>query len=89
MITNELVGRQATVVKATNKDLVGLTGTVIDETKETLRIRTDRGEKTLIKEQVTLEVDGVHISGELLTARPEKRTKLRITQWQRKKPRKQ
>ena len=89
MIQQELIGRSAFVVDATNKDLVGLTGTVVDETKHTLRIRTDRGEKTLIKEQVTLEVDTVQINGSLLTARPEKRTKLRIKQWQRKKPRKQ
>lgn len=89
MIREELVGRTATVVEATNNDLVGITGKVVDETKETLRLRTDRGEKTLIKEQVLLEVDGVRIQGALLTARPEKRTKSRIKQWQRKKPRKQ
>lgn len=88
MIRQELVGRTAHVVDAKNQDLVGLTGMVIDETKETLRIRTDRGEKTLIKEQITIEVDGVQIDGQYLTARPEKRTKLRINKWQRKKPQK-
>ncbi len=89
MIQQELTGRTIQVMDATNQDLVGLTGTVIDETKQTLRIRTDRGEKTLIKEQVAIEVDNVRIEGSLLTTSPEKRTKLRIKQWQRKKPRKQ
>lgn len=89
MIRHDLVGKQATIVEAKNTDLVGITGELVDETKHTLRIRTDRGEKTLIKEQVTLEVDGVQLDGELLTASPEKRTKLKLTRWQRKQPKNQ
>jgi ribonuclease P protein subunit POP4 len=85
MIRHDLVGRDLKVVDAHNNALVGITGKVVDETKSTLRVRTDRGEKTLLKEQVTIEVDGTRIEGELLTQRPEKRTRLRTTQWQRKK----
>lgn len=86
MIRHDLVGRTVTVVEAENPSLAGITGEVVDETKQTLRVRTDRGEKTLLKEQITIEVDGVRIEGRLLTQRPEKRTKLRITKWQRRKP---
>lgn len=84
MIRQELVGRDVKVVEADNESLLGIAGTVVDETKQTLRVRTDRGEKTLLKEQVTIEVDGHRIRGNLLTQRPEKRTRLRMKRWQRK-----
>ncbi len=86
MIRQEFIGRTLTVVDASNEDLVGIHGIIIDETKNTLRVRTDRGEKTLLKEQVRIQVDDVLMEGSPLTVRPEKRTKLRIKQWQRKKP---
>lgn len=82
------MGRRLTVAEARNESLVGIAGEVVDETKHTLRVRTDRGEKTLLKEQVTIEIDGHRIDGALLEQRPEKRTKLRLKQWQRKKPQK-
>ena len=86
MIRHDLLGRELVVVKAANDALVGLAGRVVDETTHTLRIRTERGEKVLIKEQAVIEVDGLRINGALLNTRPEKRTKLKIRKWQRKKP---
>ncbi len=86
MIRHDLIGRRIVVLEASNKDLVGIAGEVVDETKNTLRVRTDRGEKTVLKEQVTIDVDGTRIEGALLTQRPEKRTKLKLKRWQRRKP---
>ena len=86
MIRHDLVGRTATVVQAKNESLVGIKGLVVDETRDTLRVRTDRGEKTIMKEQAVIEVDGVRIEGRLLLASPEKRTKQRMNKWQRKTP---
>ncbi len=78
-----------TVQASPNTTLVGVSGKVIDETKMTLRIRTVRGEKTLLKEQVTILCDGVVIDGRLLTLRPEDRIKKKVKKWQRKKPQNQ
>lgn len=86
IVKEELLGQHVSVVRATNKDLVGLSGKVVDETKQTLRIQTMRGEKTLLKEQVTLEARGFEVDGKLLKGRPEKRIKNKVTKWQRKKP---
>lgn len=88
MIREELIGKTITVTHADNESLIGISGQVVDETKNTLRIRSDRGEKTLIKEQVTLRIQDVEVKGKLLTQRPEKRTKLTVKKWQRKKPHK-
>ena len=88
MIKHDLVGRDLTVVAAKNTNLVGIAGEVVDETTHTLRVRTDRGEKTLIKEQVTIKIDGCRIDGSLLDASPEKRVKRKLTRGQRKKAKK-
>ncbi len=55
MIRKDFVGRHLKVVSADNPDLEGIEGEVVDESKHTLRVRTDRGEKTIIKEQAMTE----------------------------------
>ena len=54
----DLIGKEIKVVDAKNKTLVGISGVVVDETKNTLVVETSKGRKTLLKEQVTVEVDG-------------------------------
>jgi RNase P/RNase MRP subunit p29 len=53
-----LIGAQARVVASTNSQLVGLTGEIVEEGRDTLRLRTRDGEKLLVKHTVTLEVNG-------------------------------
>ncbi len=53
----DLIGKKIKVVDATNKSLVGIEGIVVDETKNTLVVESN-GTKTLLKEQITIEVDG-------------------------------
>lgn len=86
MIKHDLLGKRLRVVDAKNQSLVGIEGEVVDESKNTIKVRTVDGEKTLLKEQVTIEVEGTVVEGQLITQRPEKRTKLKIRKWQRKKP---
>lgn len=51
-----LIGKKVTVVGGTNKSLIGLSGVVVDETKNMLELETVSGLKRLIKSQVTLSV---------------------------------
>jgi RNase P/RNase MRP subunit p29 len=73
----ELIGVPIRVVRATNASLLGLAGTVVDETKHTLVIRDGTRQKVLKKEQITIAatIRGVHveIDGARLARRPEKR----------------
>ena len=83
---SELIGLNAKVTKSTNKDTVGITGTVIDETRNTLTIRHNNTDKTIPKEttvfQFTLPNGTViEVEGNAITGRPEDRVK--------KKPRRQ
>jgi RNase P/RNase MRP subunit p29 len=61
-----LLGKTITVTHATNATLIGLTGEVIEDTKETLRITTPRGEKILVKNTITIETEGFIIEGKTL-----------------------
>lgn len=67
IITQELIGCTATVLASPNKNLVGLAGTIVDETKNTFTLETKEGTKmvqkskntfALIINNQTVEVDG-------------------------------
>ncbi len=86
LLTGELIGLQLRVARSKNRSLEGIQGQVIDETKNTLTVKTVDGKtKKIIKDQSTFTVkkDGkeVKIEGSLLSAKPEERTK----KWLRKK----
>ena len=70
-----LVGETLEVVKSENQPLVGLSGKVIDETKNTIRISSQKGIKTLIKDQVTIKLNNKTIDGKKLSGRIESRIK--------------
>ena len=63
--------------------MVGIKGKVIDETRETIKIKTSKGEKIIIKNQskfqFTLPTKKViEINGKLLVGKPEIRIKKQI-----------
>lgn len=76
---HELAGLHAEVVESSNADLVGIEGTIVDETMHTLLVAGD-GTKQVPKAaatfRVTLEDETVIIEGERLVARPARRTEL-------------
>ena len=64
------LSRNITVVES----LVGLTGTVLDETRRTIRVLTDSGRVRLAKNVITFRIDsGELIEGSSVTQRPEDR----------------
>ncbi|MBS7604870.1 MAG: ribonuclease P protein subunit [Candidatus Bathyarchaeia archaeon] len=81
ILQDEFIGLRVKVVKCTNPCCVGLSGIVIDETRNTFKILCkDRGEKILIKENsifhFTLpDKTVVEIDGKALVGRPEDRVK--------------
>lgn len=75
IIKKSLIGQTVEVVSADNASLQGITGTVIDESKQMLAIETRQGIKKVIKDQVTLLVQGKKIPGTALAKRIEERIK--------------
>lgn len=54
----QIIGKKITIIKSKNKTLQGKQGVVIDETKNTIIIKEKGQKKTIIKEQVTIEIEG-------------------------------
>jgi ribonuclease P protein subunit POP4 len=70
-----LIGELLEVVSSRNPLLKGLRGKVVDETRNTLKIQTTGGTKTLIKNQVVIKIENKTINGETLSGRIEERLK--------------
>lgn len=80
ILQDEFIGLKVKVVKSTNSSYIGLSGIVIDETKNTFRILSGKEEKTLIKENCIFHFilpnkTVVEIDGKVLIGRPEDRVK--------------
>ena len=77
ILREELIGLHVEVTGAKNPALKGITGVIIDETKNTLSIEQNHTTKTVLKEQVTLKITkGQHsmrVEGKMLLGRPEDR----------------
>lgn len=76
----ELIGLPVRVSEANDAGLVGLSGTVVDETLRTITVRRDDGrESRLSKEGATFEFTTpqgkVRVVGAAIVFRPEDRTK--------------
>lgn len=70
-----LIGKNVKIIDTSNPCLKGMEGKVIDETKNTITITKNNSEKKLIKNQITIEVDGKKVEGNQLTKRVEERIK--------------
>jgi ribonuclease P protein subunit POP4 len=82
-VQGELIGLNAKVVKSTNPSYKGITGTVIDETRNTLIIRHENKDKIIVKNVAVFHFttqDGivVEVDGNTILGRPEDRVKKRL-----------
>ncbi len=77
VIAHEWIGLNVEVVNSPNPCEVGIRGKVVDETKNTLKIMTEKGLKTVIKKGRVFRVKFagklMDVSGDLINFRPEER----------------
>ncbi len=78
ILFHEFIGRKVTIVQSTIINLIGLSGEIVDETKNTLKIKTIQGIKTIVKSIVTISIElcdktDVQIDGRNISYRPEDR----------------
>lgn len=82
LLRQEFIGAELQVVSSTNKSLHGLHGKIIDETKSTFTILTEKGEKKIIKNTITIIINlrgkKYKIDGKLMAKRPYERIKIRL-----------
>jgi len=83
IIRYEFIGTEANVAKSRHSGYVGISGKIIDETRNTFVILHEGERKRVIKDSAVFHfkfTDGtiVEIDGKLLVGRPEDRLKKRI-----------
>lgn len=77
IVSHELIGLQTQLVASKNKQIVGLNGKIIDETKFMFALNTKNGIKRLAKAtnrwKFELEGKAIELDGTRLTRRPYER----------------
>jgi len=82
VVQDEFIGLNAKVVKSNNPSYVGISGQVINETRNTFVIRQKNEDKVVVKEAAVFQFtlpNGtvVEIEGKVILGRPEDRVKKR------------
>jgi ribonuclease P protein subunit POP4 len=82
IVQHEFIGLETTVVKSSNLDIVGITGSVVDETRNTFTILRDNKKRVVIKETSVFDFvlpdrTVVEMDGKVIMGRPEDRLKKR------------
>jgi len=83
IIRHELIGTNAKVSKSKQPNQVGLSGNVVDETRNTFTIVRNGKKKTIVKDSAVFHFKFsdntvVEIDGKILVGRPEDRLKKHI-----------
>ena len=86
LVRHELVGLEVRITKSFNPSQVGLSGKVVDETRNMLLIETSDGVRSFPKETCAFSFriptgEWVRVEGTLLIARPEDRIKKKHKKW--------
>lgn len=73
----EYIGKKIKITKSENKQQENIEGKIIDETKNTFTIQTNKKTIKIIKQGKTFEINGEKINGDKITKRPEERIKIK------------
>lgn len=83
IIRYEFIGTEAKVAKSKHSGYVGISGKIIDETRNTFILEHNGKRKTIVKDAATFhfkfpDETTVEIDGKLLLGKPEDRLKKRV-----------
>jgi ribonuclease P protein subunit POP4 len=83
---NEFIGLDLRILKSHNKQLIGMSGRIIDETRNTLMLRQGSKIIRIPKDIVRLNMSipfgkMIEVDGRSIVARPEDRIKMRVRRW--------
>ena len=77
LFIHEIIGLEATIVKSSNEQIIGISGKVIDETKSMFFLNTKNGIKKIPKENAewkfSFDKNELIVNGNLLAKRPQER----------------
>jgi ribonuclease P protein subunit POP4 len=70
-----IVGKETEIIKSKNNFDLGTKGKIIDETRSTIIIKTNDGNKVFLKKNIVLTINNKSIDGKSILKRPEERLK--------------
>ena len=89
IVLHELIGLKVVVANSSDTEQIGIRGTVLDETKNTLHIRTGSGVKKVVKKISTFKfISGKNtftVNGEEINFRPDERIEKAYKFYKRRK----
>lgn len=86
IVRHELIGLPVKIVNSQNRTHIGMSGRVIDETRNMLTIETAAGKEVAVAKETgvfSFEIGSVwvKVDGRLLAGRPEDRIKKKLRGW--------
>jgi ribonuclease P protein subunit POP4 len=86
LVRHELVGLEVRIAESRNPSQAGLSGKVVDESRNMLLIETRDGVRSFAKDECAFSFhlpsgEWVRVEGTLLVARPEDRVKKKHRKW--------
>lgn len=85
IIRHELIGLNVNIIESTNKCNIGISGTIVNETKHMLIIKTNKELKKVAKKNSTfmfkLGSKKVKVNGKRIEKKPENRIKIKVRKW--------
>ncbi len=79
LLRHELIGLKCKVVRSSNPEIIGIEGTVIDESKNMIVLKNDK-KRMIPKKDATFQFEleeAVIVDGKFLLGRPEDRVHMR------------
>jgi ribonuclease P protein subunit POP4 len=73
----EFIGKKVEIIKSKNKEQENINGKIIDETKNTFKIKTDKKTITILKQDKIFKIENQKIDGNKITKRSEERIKIK------------
>lgn len=82
-LKGEFIGKEVEIINSANKDLVGLKGIIVDETKNMFEIETKKGDKKVQKKVCTFKFypEKLIVEGKIIDYRPEDRISRNFKEW--------
>jgi ribonuclease P protein subunit POP4 len=81
-IRDEFIGEQVEIVRSNNRQLLGLTGKIVDETRDSLKILVNKTNfrefKMVFKKGNVFRIGNMTVEGNKIAKRPEDRIKLKV-----------
>ena len=82
-LRREFIGKKVEIVESNNKDLIGLKGRIVNETKNMFEIENSSGVKKVQKKicKFRFPEEGISVEGAIINYRPEDRLVKKFKDW--------